>query len=165
MKHWGFKIELNTIITHYNISELKDIYDYACELGLVGVKVFTVNDFGGRNSIATEDFLSSQLNMLIQEMLEKKRIYPYSQMFLNSVGGIRMELFSNKPSTEKGCILKIVDHQRGGECMTPDRVYGQKCKDCMYYKEKICSTGLMSLTMRAFQNCKRERQEDTRRSL
>lgn len=148
-KQKDYKIELNTVLTHFNISELKDIYEYACNLNLVGVKVFTINDFGGKKTILPEDKLSMKLKELIQDMLNSKKIYEYEQIFLNGDTGIRMELFSNKSSKEKGCILKIVDHQRGKDCITPDRTYGHKCKDCTFYRDKKCATGLMSLTMRA----------------
>ena len=35
MKEAGFSIELNTVITHYNLEELKEIYEYACAEKLV----------------------------------------------------------------------------------------------------------------------------------
>ena len=46
----GFKIELNVVATKVNLCEADDIikiFDFARELGLVGVKILTVNDFGG----------------------------------------------------------------------------------------------------------------------
>lgn len=60
-----------------------------------------------------------------------------------------MDLYSNVGSGDNGCILKIVDHQKGKECITPDRTYGKKCKECPYYKNNSCATGLMSLIMRS----------------
>lgn len=148
MKEAGFSIELNTVLTHYNLEELKEIYEYACAEKLIGVKVFTLNDFGGKVTINKEDKISDKLKVYIQKMLENKTIFKSKQMFLNSTVGIRMDLYSNVSSGDNGCILKIVDHQRGTECITPDRTYGKKCKECSYYKNNSCATGLMSLTMR-----------------
>lgn len=149
MKALDFSIELNTVITRYNLEELEEIYKFACDEKIIGVKVFTINDFGGKVLVDDRDRLSNKLYNYIQKMLENGIIYEHKQMFLNGDAGIRMNLYTNSSSSEEGCILKIVDHQKGIDCITPDRIYSQKCEECSYYKSNSCATGLMSLTMRA----------------
>lgn len=149
LKEKGFLIELNTVLNQYSYTELESIYDYACDLNLYGVKVFTVNNFGGKVTFGPEDRLSKKLKELLAEMTEKGKIFPIKSEFLNQDAGIRMGMFTNNPGRKNECTLKIVDHQRGNDCITPDRTYGNKCYDCKYYQKNNCATGLMSLTMRA----------------
>lgn len=148
LKKEGFLIELNTVLTQYSYAELENIYDYACNLNLFGVKVFTMNNFGGKVTFGPEDRLSEKLKELINNMVEKGKIYPTKSEFLNHDAGIRMSMYTNNRTGKNECTLKIVDHQRGIACVTPDRTYGSKCIDCKYYQKNICATGLMSLTMR-----------------
>lgn len=48
-----------------NVSEIRDVYDFAHELNLVGLKVLTVNDFGGR--IESDD-VEKELSNLISSL-------------------------------------------------------------------------------------------------
>lgn len=51
------------------MKEIEIIYDYVHRMKLVGLKVLTINDFGGRVSV---DDVETELNELIESMQEKK---------------------------------------------------------------------------------------------
>lgn len=142
-KDLGFQIEINTVVSTENVMEIKDIFQFASQNGLVGVKVLTINDFGGRIQIENT---SQQMVDLVNEL---KRM-PFREETESHAGdkGIRMQRFVD---VRNGCKLTIVDHQYN---VTPIRTFCQKCLGCEYYpKSKLnplsCPTGIMSLTMRA----------------
>lgn len=68
-KNKGFKVELNFVATKQNVKEIEIIYDYVHRMKLVGLKVLTINDFGGRVSV---DDVETELNELIESMRKKK---------------------------------------------------------------------------------------------
>lgn len=147
-KQKGFRIELNLVATKDNVGEIEAIYNYAHRIGLVGLKVLTINDFGGR--IAQDD-VEEELNLLIKKMREKN--YTETGLYVHNNKGIHMKRFIND-----GCTLTIVDHLNNMNSVTPRRTYSDACKLCRYYpesydvkrgKSKPCATGIMSLTMRA----------------
>lgn len=134
--------------TKDNVREIETIYDYAYRIGLVGLKVLTINDFGGR--IDSED-VEEELNFLIKRMREKH--YVETGLYVHNNKGIHMKRFIHD-----GCTLTIVDHMNKENSVTPQRTYSNACKFCEYYpesyevrtgKNKPCATGIMSLTMRA----------------
>lgn len=67
-KNKGFKVELNFVATKQNVKEIEIIYDYVHRMKLVGLKVLTINDFGGRVSV---DDVETELNELIESMRKK----------------------------------------------------------------------------------------------
>lgn len=144
----GFKIELNFVATKDNVGEIEAIYEYAQANGLLGVKVLTINDFGGR--IESED-VEDELNRLIERM--RKKNYVEKELYVHNNKGICMKRFIHN-----GCTLTIVDHMNKENSVTPRRTYSAFCKLCKYYPESYevksgenrpCATGIMSLTMRA----------------
>ena len=147
-KNKGFNIELNFVATKDNVNEIEDVYNYAYNMGLIGLKVLTINDFGGR--IEQED-VEEDLNKLIEKI--RKKHYIETGLYVHNNKGIHMKRFIHD-----GCTLTIVDHLNKENSVTPRRTYSDACKDCEYYPEsykvrsgrnKPCATGIMSLTMRA----------------
>lgn len=144
----GFKIELNFVATKCNVQEIETVYAYAQRLKLVGLKVLTVNDFGGRVPV---DDVESELSTLIDKMRGKN--YIETGLYVHNNKGIHMKRFIHD-----GCTLTIVDHMNKEKSVTPRRTYSDACQLCQYYpdsyevqsgKSKPCATGIMSLTMRA----------------
>ena len=147
-KRKGFKIELNFVATKKNVQEIENIYNYAHRMKLVGIKVLTVNDFGGR--IESDD-VEEELDNLIKKM--RKKNYVETGLYVHNNKGIHMKRFIHD-----GCTLTIVDHMNKQNSVTPRRTYSETCQLCEYYPEsrevqaginKPCATGIMSLTMRA----------------
>lgn len=147
-KSKGFKIELNFVATKCNVNEIEMIYDYCHRMKLVGLKVLTINDFGGRISV---DDVESELNALIAKMRNKN--YAETGLYVHNNKGIHMKRFIHD-----GCTLTIVDHMNKENSVTPRRTYSDACQFCEYYPDsyevqsginKPCATGIMSLTMRA----------------
>lgn len=147
-KSKGFKIELNFVATKYNVQEIEAVYDYAHYLKLVGLKVLTINDFGGRVPI---DDVEAELNALIKKMRNKN--YIETGLYVHNNKGIHMKRFIHDE-----CTLTIVDHMNKEKSVTPRRTYSKACQSCKYYpnsfevrsgKNMPCATGIMSLTMRA----------------
>ena len=146
----GFKIELNTVSTSINVGDIIDIYEFARKIGIIGVKVLTVNDFGDR---IIPDNTSEELIKLAESM--KNKGYVEKEVYLNDNKGIQMKKYFD----ENGCSLTIVDHNNTADSLTPTRTYSSMCKDCNYYPKsqaikrgeikRPCATGIMSLTMRA----------------
>ena len=139
---------MNLVATKENVQEIESIYDYARRHKLVGLKVLTINDFGGR---ITPDDVESELNELIEKM--RKQNYVETGLYVHNNKGIHMKRFIHD-----GCTLTIVDHQNAENSVTPRRTYSTACLSCKYYpasyavthgKCKPCATGIMSLTMRA----------------
>lgn len=159
----GFKIELNVVATKVNLCEADDIikiFDFARELGLVGVKILTVNDFGGDVEIEqSEDekrHISRVLNDVIQKMQERE--YEEVEIYLNDNKGIQMRRFIAVSDNDEKCTLTIVDHNNDSNSLTPRRTFSDFCTSCKYFltseqvrtgEVKPCATGMMSLTVRA----------------
>lgn len=159
----GFKIELNIVATKVNLHEAEDIikiFDFARELGLIGVKVLTVNDFGGNVKIEqSEDekkHISGILNDVIQKM--KEREYEEIEVYLNDNKGIQMRRFIAISDNDEKCTLTIVDHNNDSASLTPRRTFSDFCTSCKFFlhseqvrtgKVKSCATGIMSLTLRS----------------
>lgn len=147
-KRKGFKIELNFVATKLNVQEIESVYDYVQRWKLVGLKVLTINDFGGRIPV---DDVETELNALIDKM--RKKNYVETGLYVHNNKGIHMKRFIHD-----GCTLTIVDHMNKVNSLTPRRTYSETCQFCEYYpdsyevrsgKNKPCATGIMSLTMRA----------------
>lgn len=147
-KSKGFKIELNFVATKSNVQEIETVYDYAYSKKLVGVKVLTINDFGGR---IIPDDVELELNSLIEKM--RRHNYVETGLYVHNNKGIHMKRFIHD-----GCTLTIVDHMNKQSSVTPRRTYSSACQCCKYFPEsyevkkgieKPCATGIMSLTMRA----------------
>lgn len=147
-KNKGFKVELNFVATKQNVKEIEIIYDYVHRMKLVGLKVLTINDFGGRVSV---DDVETELNELIESM--RKKNYAETGLYVHNNKGIHMKRFIHD-----GCTLTIVDHMNKENSVTPRRTYSEACQLCEYYPDsykvhsginKPCATGIMSLTMRA----------------
>lgn len=148
MKLKGLKIELNFVATQNNVDEIESVYNYAHSKKLVGLKVLTVNDFGDRVPV---DNVEEELNALIEKL--RKKNYIVTGLYVHNNKGIHMKRFISD-----GCTLTIVDHMNKGDSVTPMRTYSEACQECKYYPEsvevqtglnKLCATGIMSLTMRS----------------
>ena len=144
----GFKIELNLVATKDNVQEIEEVYNYAHRMRLVGLKVLTINDFGGR---ITPDDVETELSALMDSMRRKN--YVETGLYVHNNKGIHMKRFIHD-----GCTLTIVDHMNKENSVTPRRTYSEACQSCQYYPDSIevksgqnkpCATGIMSLTMRA----------------
>lgn len=162
-----FQIELNVVATNANFSDLNDVLDlfeFAKQHCLVGIKLLTVNDFGGNVALEqTSDEqakISEKLEMLIEEL--KSRGFEEKKIFLNDNKGIKMRRFichyiDSHNEQDKECTLTIVDHHNSSLSVTPRRTFGEFCMKCKYYPDnaknrleiKPCATGVMSLTLRA----------------
>lgn len=127
---------------------------------MVGVKILTVNDFGGDVEIEqSEDekrHISRVLNDVIQKMQERE--YEEVEIYLNDNKGIQMRRFIAVSDNDEKCTLTIVDHNNDSNSLTPRRTFSDFCTSCKYFltseqvrtgKVKPCATGMMSLTVRA----------------
>lgn len=150
-----FKIELNVVATKYNIYEMMDLYKFASEHNLVGIKILTVNDFGNRVDLkkVIDDSTNINLMNLVKELQMNKAFTSHTNVFLNDNKGVAMKKFED----QQGCMITIVDHNNSDESITPRRVFCEDCRYCEYYplsnsviekQIKPCATGIMSLTMR-----------------
>lgn len=144
----GFRIELNIVATDMNVDEIINIYKYATSLHLVGIKVLTVNDFGGK--VKMESSASDRLSNLIQALKQNNDFSYDLNLFLNDNKGIEMKRFKD----QNGCTITIVDHENNENSITPRRVFCSECTTCKFYSPdsysdiKPCATGVMSITMR-----------------
>lgn len=163
----GFNIELNVVATKENLSDLNGIlnlFQFAVTNKLVGIKILTVNDFGGNVSFeqseAEQAYVSAQLGMLIDKLLHSG--FEERGVFLNDNKGIRMRRFvlhydDLATEQDRECTVTIVDHHSSSQSITPTRTFGEFCKKCSHYplnaqanpNIKPCATGVMSLTLRA----------------
>lgn len=155
-KELGFDIELNVVVTKYNIDKLMDIYEFAAKNSLIGIKLLTVNDFGGNVKdidLLVDDSVRKKLSDLVDDLKKDKRFSSDINVFLNDNKGIEMKKFKDS----RGCIITIVDHENTPDSVTPRRVFCSACRVCSYYpassdvasgKVKPCATGIMSLTLR-----------------
>ena len=118
------------------------------QLNLVGLKVLTVNDFGGR--IESDD-VEKELSNLISSLRNDN--FVETGLYVHNNKGIYMKRF-----IKDGCTLTIVDHMNREKSVTPRRTYGEVCQTCDFYPDsylvksgnvKPCATGIMSMTMRA----------------
>ena len=162
-----FRIELNVVATKENVSDLEDIlklFEFSIQNHLVGIKILTVNDFGG--NVSFEQTIEEQANISqkLEELIEKLRLKGYEEreVFLNDNKGIKMKRFvchyvdpGNEQDEE--CTLTIVDHHNSSLSLTPRRTFSEFCIKCKYYPKNVkkdsgikpCATGVMSLTLRA----------------
>lgn len=162
-KSKGFRIEINLVATQYNIQEKKDIIDvfeFAQKLGLVGVKVLTVNDFGGKVTIGQTKKEKEQIGAILKEVIEYMKKCEYEEVTAYSHGnkGIQMRRFIARSDKDEVCTLTIVDHNAFNTSITPVRTFSDFCSSCRYYFDskdvkkglvQPCNTGIMSLTLRA----------------
>lgn len=162
-KKKGFKIELNMVATKTNLESMQDVIDvfeFARINELVGLKVLTVNDFGGSvgygQNLDDQKYISCLLNNVIEEM--EKREYEERKVYLNDNKGIQMRRFVSISSKDKECTLTIVDHHSTSGSITPRRTFSEFCEPCKYFPDSDsvkrglnspCATGMMSLTLRA----------------
>lgn len=130
MKSKGFKIELNFVVTKKNVGEIENVYNYAHNKKLIGLKVLTVNDFGNR--VHTDD-VENELNELMGRL--RKQNYLETGLYVHNNKGIHMKRFIHD-----GCTLTIVDHMNKGDSVTPRRTYSEACQECKYYPESARSS-------------------------
>lgn len=162
-----FRIELNVVATKENMSDLEDIlalFEFAIQNRLVGIKILTVNDFGGNvkveQSVDEQAKISKKLEELIKEL--KLKGYEEREVFLNDNKGIKMRRFvchyvDVNSEQDRECTLTIVDHHNFSLSVTPRRTFSEFCTKCKYYPDNAkkytgftsCATGIMSLTLRA----------------
>lgn len=159
----GFKIELNMVATKINLQSADDIikmFEFAQKCHLEGVKILTVNDFGGNVKIEQskeeKQTISKILDDVIQQM--RKREYEEKDIYLNDNKGIQMRRFVSISEQDEKCTLTIVDHNNSPDSITPRRTFSEFCHSCKYFpnstevfneENKPCATGIMSLTLRA----------------
>ncbi len=162
-KNNGFKIELNFVATKFNFKQphdIIDLFEFAKKLGLVGVKILTVNDFGGmveiEQSTEEQDYINGMLEKVIQYMRDRE--YEEKEMYLNDNKGIQMRRFISVSDKDEKCTLTIVDHHNSSHSITPRRTFSEFCNTCKYFLTsdsvmkgllQPCATGIMSLTLRA----------------
>lgn len=141
----GFNIELNVVAKKQNVNEILDIFEFAKKLGLVGIKILTVNDFGKRVKIDEDEqkFVEEKIREIAIK-LKNDGIKEYEAPLHDGVG-IRMKRFIAE-SNSKGCTLTIVDHNNDEDSITPKRTFCEFCEKCSFYP---CATGIMNLTLRA----------------
>lgn len=150
----GFKIELNLVATSKNIKGNDDflkVFDFAYTNNLVGLKVLTVNDFGGSVNFEQkpEEIIAIE-EKIRKVMLElKERGYEEKNVYLNETSGIKMKRFYAKNSMGEYTTFTIVDHSNSTNSITPRRTFSKFCKDCNFYIKNKCNTGMMSLNLRA----------------
>ena len=139
----GFKIELNLVATKKNLQSENDIievFEFAQKLGLVGVKILTVNDFGGNVTIEQQreeqDYISKILEMVIRHMQTKE--YEECEVYLNDNKGIQMRRFIAVSDKDETCTLTIVDHHNSASSITPRRTFSEFCASCKYFVTSEC---------------------------
>lgn len=162
-KSKGFKIELNMVATKINIVHPRnviDMFDFVKNNGLIGLKILTVNNFGGE--VTFEQTKEEQIHIagVLSDVINvmRRKEYEEQDVYLNDNKGIKMKRFIATSSKDKKCTLTIVDHHSDLDSITPRRTFSEFCKTCRYYvdseyvvngTEVPCATGIMSLTLRA----------------
>lgn len=136
----GFKIEINTVLSMDNVDEIPRIYEYAKKIGLVGIKILSKNSFGGLVAIDENDNIAVEKIKQYMSNLKNSDNFTSEFPYLNYDSGVRMERLIDKITK---CKLTFVNH----DYKSSSRTYSDFCKTCKY-KHK-CSTGIMSITMRA----------------
>lgn len=162
-----FLIELNVVATKENMSDLEDIlalFDFAIQNCLVGIKILTVNDFGGNVTVEQSDTEQAKISEKLEELIKELKLKGYEEreVFLNDNKGIKMRRFvchyvDVNSEQDKECTLTIVDHHNSSLSVTPRRTFSEFCTKCKYYPDNAkkypeimpCATGIMSLTLRA----------------
>lgn len=142
----GFKVELNIVVREANVHEIPDLFYFAKNENLVGIKILTVNDFGYRIDVSSQERsnVTTHLNEIMQKMRESGlREHDAS---LHDGAGIVMKRYHDKSNNGSDCTLTIVDHSVEGKSITPRRTFSKDCFSCEYYP---CATGLLNLTLRA----------------
>lgn len=145
-KSKGFKIELNFVAQERNVDEVLQVFEFAKSLELIGVKVLTINDFGGIVEVDDSElrYVESTLENIVRQLRQSK--LEEIEAPLNDGVGIRMKRFLAPTLSNNICTLTIVDHNIGENSITPKRLYCNFCRKCRYFP---CSTGIMNLTLRA----------------
>lgn len=136
----GFNIELNTVLQDINVDQIDDLYNYAKQKHLFGIKVLSINDFDGcvsYNCSLTSSVLAKFNNYL--DSLSAQSNYTVSYPYLNIDSGIRMKRISDN----NGCNLTFVNH----EFDSAPRTFSNTCRKCDRFPN--CSTGIMSIVLRA----------------
>lgn len=162
-----FRIELNVVATKENMSDLNDVlglFEFAIRNHLVGIKILTVNDFGGNVSFEQSIDEQTKISKKLEELIERLKVVGCEEreVFLNDNKGIKMRRFvyhyiDDYSEQDKECTLTIVDHHNSYLSITPRRTFSDFCLSCKYYPDnakentqiKPCATGIMSLTLRA----------------
>lgn len=142
----GFSIELNVVVREGNVHEIPNLFNFARRENLIGLKVLTVNDFGGRIDVTMceRNNVTNQLNEIMEQMRrEGLREHDAS---LHDGAGIIMKRYHAKSYNNSDCTLTIVDHNVENGSITPRRTFCEFCRDCKYYP---CATGVLNLTLRA----------------
>lgn len=141
-----FSIELNVVVREDNVHEIPDIFDFAKRENLIGIKVLTVNDFGGNIEVSTDERknVTSKLNEVMNKI--RKDCIREHDVSLHDGAGIVMRRYHSKANDGSDCTLTIVDHNVTCESITPRRLFSEKCPECCFYP---CATGLLNLTLRA----------------
>ena len=140
-----FNVEINVVAKKQNVNEILDIFKFAQEFGLIGVKVLTVNDFGERIKIDEDEqkYVEKRIREIIIQL--KNKGIKELEVPLHDGVGISMKRFISE-SNGKKCTLTIVDHNSDKNSITPKRTFCEFCEKCSHYP---CATGIMNLTLRA----------------
>lgn len=159
----GFQIELNLVafpeIIHCK-EDILDVFSFAVEHRLVGLKILTVNDFGGQITVGQSEEEISRIHKILDDVIRemKKKGCKEVNLYLNADKGIQMRRWIYILPDDATCSLTIVDHHNTTTSITPRRTFSNSCRICPFFpdspnikagKEKPCATGIMSLTMRA----------------
>lgn len=171
-KNLGFKIELNVVATKFNIHEIMDLYKFSSKFKLIGIKVLTVNDFGGRVDLSkcVDESTNKELVRLVETLEKNPNFTNHFNVFLNDNKGVAMKKFED----QDGCMITIVDHNNSESSITPNRLFCKECYSCEYFPAsdevstglvKPCATGIMSLTMRQDGMLSFCRLQDTKNSI
>lgn len=140
----GFKIELNTVLTKFNVQEIEELYKFAKRNNLIGVKIRVARSFGGKVNLSNLDVVhvSEQLENYLKESVDNHSLFRMESVYLNSNSGTKMQRFTDDEfRSHKSCILKIVGHPK------PIRTFSKGiCKSCKFSDK--CETGIMSLVMK-----------------
>ena len=140
----GFKIELNTVLTKFNLQEIEELYKFAKDNNLIGVKIRVARSFGGNVNLSKLDVLhvSEELNNYLKKAVDSHSLFRMESVYLNSNSGTKMQRFTDDEfRSHKSCILKIVGHPK------PIRTFSKEiCETCKFSNK--CETGIMSLVMK-----------------
>lgn len=131
-KSKGFKIELNFVATKENLQRAEDIievFEFAQRLGLVGLKILTVNDFGGNVEIEQTFEEKAHISKILSEVIQYMREMEYEEkdLYLNDNKGIQMHRFVAVSDKDNECTLTIVDHNTS-DSITPRRTFSKFCE-------------------------------------
>lgn len=140
----GFKIELNTVLTKFNVQEIEELYKFAKDNDLIGVKMRVARSFGGKANLSDLDVVrvSEKMENYLREAVESHSLFRMESVYLNSGSGTKMQRFTDDEfRSNESCVLKIVGHPE------PIRTFSKEiCKTCKFVDK--CETGIMSLIMK-----------------